>query len=129
MPPMPLLSQAGAERKLKPALHRSTSGSAVGPRYQALIVSQLRALLESNHYGGLRTSMRGVPSTGDIEMSIAAAIFATGYWLGLQVELILVCVHSRMLGFAGFFPGRYIGRSSTLRNKFHSADSTDIVHR
>jgi hypothetical protein len=73
--------------------------------------------------------MRGVPSTVDIEMSIAAAIFATRYWLGLQVELVLVCVRSWILGFTGLFPGRWIGRSSTLGNKFYSADSTDIVHR
>jgi hypothetical protein len=55
---------------------------------------------------GLRTSMRGVSSTVDIEMSIAAAIFAARYWLGLQVELVLVYVHSWMLEFAGLFPGR-----------------------
>jgi hypothetical protein len=47
-----------------------------------------------------------VPSTFDIEMSIAAAIFAARYWLGLQVELVLVCVHSWMLEFTGPFPGR-----------------------
>lgn len=55
---------------------------------------------------GPRTSIRGVSSTVGIEMSIAAVIFVTRCWLGLQVELVLVCVHSWMLEFAGLFPGR-----------------------
>lgn len=49
---------------------------------------------------------RGVPSTVDIEISIAAAIFTARYWLGLQVELVLVFVHSWMLEFAGLFSAR-----------------------
>jgi hypothetical protein len=57
-----------------------------------------------------------------------AALFAACDWLGLQVELVLICVNSRGLEFACLFPGWKIGRSSSLGNEFYPADSTDIVH-
>jgi hypothetical protein len=63
----------------------------------------------------------------EIEMSFAA-LFAACDWLGLQVELVLICVNSWGLEFACLFPGWQIGRSSTLGNEFYPADSIDIVH-
>jgi hypothetical protein len=57
-----------------------------------------------------------------------AALFAACDWLGLQVELVLICVNSWGLEFACLFPGWQIGRSSSLGNEFYPADSTDIVH-